>query len=250
VSEFFARWGYFLLLLGIGGGALLFRGSRIKSILSSWATANDFEIIHRTLGLFRPGPFFFTLGHQVVYFLQVRDRQGRERACWVRLGGFFTGLLSDKIEVRWMQDEPVHERRLPADSALGNGRLNWKWLSPRTCVAVLLAIVAFAAGLTIIVEAMFKSSDAYHEALRRARSSSVVSSALGLPLREGFFVTGNAHFENSSGHAELTIPLSGPRGKGSILVEAAKENGSWTFSTLMVQVEKSGKLIDLLHDEK
>ena len=106
MSEFLTRYGMFLVILAFCVVALIFRQKRVDTLLDSWAAANGVEIIDRTLGLFRRGPFFFTLGHQVVYHLVVRDRIGVERGCWVRLGSFFMGLLSDKVEARWEKGDP------------------------------------------------------------------------------------------------------------------------------------------------
>lgn len=95
MAEFWDRYWFFCLVMAVA----------VAMTISTWALANHLEIVSRSLGLFRSGPFFLTLGHQVVYRLTVQDQQGLEKTCWVRLGGFFSGLFSDRIEVRW---EPRH----------------------------------------------------------------------------------------------------------------------------------------------
>src|ERR1700687_4278323 len=87
--------------MAVGLALMIYRQSRIRTLLESWAATNGLEIVKRTSGLFRAGPFFLTLGHQVVYRLVVRDRQGNERKCWVRLGSFLMGILSDNVEGKW-----------------------------------------------------------------------------------------------------------------------------------------------------
>ena len=79
--------------------------SRSRSVLEQWAQANGYEILHSEYrNLFR-GPFFWTSSKgQTVYYVKVRDRAGHERSGWVRCGGFWAGLFSDKAEVRW-EDE-------------------------------------------------------------------------------------------------------------------------------------------------
>jgi hypothetical protein len=50
------------------------------------------------------GPFSWwaTSRGQVVYFVQVIDREGIQRSGWVRCGGFLGGVVgSRRAEVRW-----------------------------------------------------------------------------------------------------------------------------------------------------
>jgi hypothetical protein len=103
------EYALFIILVALIFLFLIYREKRINSILSSWAAEEGVEIIRRTSGLFRRSPFFFTLGHQEVFYLLVRDRQGKELTCWVRLGDFLSGVLFDKyVEVKWETGE-LHE---------------------------------------------------------------------------------------------------------------------------------------------
>jgi hypothetical protein len=46
----------------------------------------------------------------------------------------------------------------------------------------------------------------------------------------------------------MTVPISGPKGKGTIYFVASKFAGKWTFSKLMVEIAKTGQRIDLIED--
>ena len=47
-------------------------------------------------------PFFWTTSKtQVVYRIVVSDAAGQQRSGYARVGGFMTGLLSEKVDVRW-----------------------------------------------------------------------------------------------------------------------------------------------------
>jgi hypothetical protein len=80
--------------------------SRSRSVLEHWAEANGYEILHSEYrNLFR-GPFVWTSSKgQSVYYVRVRARDGHERSGWVRCGGFWAGLFSDKAEVRWEDEQ-------------------------------------------------------------------------------------------------------------------------------------------------
>ena len=85
---------------------------------------------------------------------------------------------------------------------------------------------------------IMKSSGARSGAVARANSSSAVIAALGTPISEGLFVTGNISEVNSSGKADLVIPIRGPKGEASIYVTASKSPGEWNFDNLVDQVKK------------
>jgi hypothetical protein len=49
----------------------------------------------------------------------------------------------------------------------------------------------------------------------------------------------------ASGEANLSIPISGPKGKARIYLKAEKSLGRWNYSDLVVEIEKTGERIDL-----
>lgn len=90
-----------------------------------------------------------------------------------------------------------------------------------------------------------KESDAYKVAVTRARESPAVIAALGTPIREGRFTSGSTNVNGALGEANLAIPISGPKGKATVYVEAKKSAGVWRFQTLVARVESTGQRIDL-----
>jgi hypothetical protein len=123
---------------------------------------------------------------------------------------------------------------------------NWKWFVPLACLWGLAVIAAFCALIVYFVFGLMKTSDVYKEALARAKANPAVVRALGAPIEEGLFVSGSIQVSGPSGSAELSIPLSGPRGKGTIFLEARKSEGRWSFSKLLVEVDGAKERIDLL----
>jgi cytochrome oxidase complex assembly protein 1 len=145
----------------------------------------------------------------------------------------------------------MNERRLqPQAQKKGWWGRNWKWVVPVGCLGLLVLFVAFAAAIVFLVFGIMKSSDAYKDAVAQAKTHQVVQEHLGEPLEEGLFVTGNINVSGSSGQASLAIPISGPKGKGTLYVEATKSVGQWRFATLMVEVRETGERIDVLETEE
>ena len=99
------------------------------------------------------------------------------------------------------------------------------------------------------VMASIKASDPYKEAVARAQESPAVQAALGTPIQVGVLVQGNLKVENDTGEADLTIPLSGPKGSGTLHVVGTKTAGKWTYTTMDVDVPGSGAHVDLLAEK-
>jgi hypothetical protein len=123
---------------------------------------------------------------------------------------------------------------------------NWKWFVPVGCFGTILLFVAFVCSIALIVFSAAKSTDVYKNALARAQAHSSVIEALGSPIKEGFLVSGNTNVNGASGETNLSIPISGPKGKGTIYVAANKSLGRWNYSGLIVEIAKTHQRIDLL----
>jgi hypothetical protein len=125
---------------------------------------------------------------------------------------------------------------------------NWKWVVPTGCLGMLLLVAGFIFLIVCIPFAAMKSSDAYKGALARAKADPRVVNALGSPIEDGFFASGKTNVSGTSGQADMTVPISGPKGKGTLYFVASKFAGKWTFSKLMVEVADTGQRIDLIED--
>jgi len=127
---------------------------------------------------------------------------------------------------------------------------NWKWFVPVGCLSIIAIFAGFIALILTFVFGMMKSSDVYIQALAKTRDNPAVVSALGTPLEAGYFISGRINVSGPSGDAELAIPVSGPKGKGTIYVVATKTAGEWSYSQLVVQIEQTGQRIELLDEKK
>jgi Cytochrome oxidase complex assembly protein 1 len=123
---------------------------------------------------------------------------------------------------------------------------NWKWFVPTGCLSIALLFVAFAASVVLIVFSAVKSTDVYKDALARAKAHPAVIEALGSPVTEGFLVSGNTNVNGASGEANLSIPVSGPKGKGTIYIAATKSLGRWNYSGIVLEIATTHQRIDLL----
>ena len=123
---------------------------------------------------------------------------------------------------------------------------NWKWFVPVGCLGSLVIFAGFVLLIICLVFGMMKSSDAYKYAVAKAKAHPSIQKAIGTPIEEGMFITGNINVSGPSGHANLSIPFSGPDGKGTIYAVATKSAGRWTFSTLVVEIKETTAARDYL----
>ena len=125
---------------------------------------------------------------------------------------------------------------------------NWKWFVPVGCLSGLVLLVGFVAMILVLVFGLIRSSDAYQQALAKARSSPAAVEILGSPIMDGYFTSGQINVNEPAGHADLAIPICGPKGNATLYVTASKSAGPWSFSTLVVEVADTHEHIDLLDE--
>ena len=117
---------------------------------------------------------------------------------------------------------------------------------PLGCFGIAVLFVVFVGSVMLIVFSAVKSTDVYKDAFARAKANPAVIKALGSPITEGFLVSGNTNVNGASGETNLSIPIAGPKGNGTIYVVARKSLGQWTYSGLVVEIAKTHKRINLL----
>ena len=125
---------------------------------------------------------------------------------------------------------------------------NWKWLLPVGCLVPLLCCGSFAGFTAFTVAATMKSSVAFTEGLSRASANEEVRAALGTPIEASGFPMGSVNSTNGRGTADVTVGLTGPKGKGTLHVSARSTGpGKWEFDVIDVDVE-GGATINVLGD--
>lgn len=140
-------------------------------------------------------------------------------------------------------DEPLAQRATPRPNWW---KRNWKWFVPLGCLTVALMSLLFVGSILVIVFSAMKSTDVYREALARAKSDPALIEALGSPIKDGFLFSGNTNVNGASGESNLSIPISGPKGKATVYVSANKLLGRWNYSGLVVEIGRTHQRIDLL----
>lgn len=117
-------------------------------------------------------------------------------------------------------------------------RRHWKLM-----LAVWIGLALSGAAAAFL---MIGNSDAAKLAIAEASANPALAERLGRPLKTGWFVSGSIEVTPTSGHAELAIPISGPKGSGTIYTEARKRAGLWHLEMLQFGNDGSTERMDLM----
>jgi hypothetical protein len=105
-------------------------------------------------------------------------------------------------------------------------------LGGAVCAFALFFFCVFA-----LVEVMMHASGGYKLALDRVNKSPCAVAVLGSPIRAGWNTTGDTNENGPNGTANLTIPVTGPKGKASLDLEAKKAEGVWEINSLKLDTD-------------
>ena len=122
---------------------------------------------------------------------------------------------------------------------------HWKLVVSLAVLLTLLAVSGFVFSLFYLI----RSSASATLAIATAESNPLLTRRLGQPLKVGWMVTVTIEVTPASGHAELAIPISGPKGRGTVYAEARKSAGLWHLELLQFGADGSDDRLDLLLGE-
>ena len=120
---------------------------------------------------------------------------------------------------------------------------NWKWVVPVGCLLPVLLVGGSALVVFFFATGIMKQSDACKIALARAQANSAVIDAIGSPIAQTGIVSGNSNVNGATGETNLSIPLSGPKGKATLYVEAKKSADLWMFQTMVVKIKRQASAL-------
>lgn len=120
---------------------------------------------------------------------------------------------------------------------------HWGWLLGGGCLLFIVIIVVVGVGAFYKITNSIQESEPYSYAFSKAIENDKVIAILGEPIESNGIGSSNFKYKNNSGEATLIIPIKGPNGVGTILVEAEKHQAIWFYNELSVVIEgEQGKI--------
>ena len=121
-------------------------------------------------------------------------------------------------------------------------RVQRKWA--RWGFILLALLVPFFVALFFGISAGLKRSEAYKLAVARVERSAETTEIVGKPFSAGT-PTGHIEISGPSGHADLSFGVEGPKGKGTVYVDAEKDMGRWKINRIVLEQNGTGRRVDL-----
>jgi hypothetical protein len=111
-------------------------------------------------------------------------------------------------------------------------------------------VVVFAGCIGLVVAAslaffwLFSHAQPYVMAVDRLKQNPAAIAALGSPISAGF-PSGHISVADDGGSAELSFSATGPKGSGTVSVDARKDLGVWRLTRVELEIEGRDQRIDL-----
>ncbi|WP_420570792.1 cytochrome c oxidase assembly factor Coa1 family protein [Kordia sp.] len=126
---------------------------------------------------------------------------------------------------------------------------NWKWFVPTGCLSIIALFVIFIIAIFFTVTSFIKKSTPYKDAFDSATTNEYVIEILGKPIEQEGMLQGNISIQNNTGEANISFPVEGPNGSGTVYVVGQKYNGTWTYDKMTIYIDSSNETIDLLQEQ-
>jgi hypothetical protein len=136
------------------------------------------------------------------------------------------------------QKRPPARRGKPRTTRHGRGWLQWVIIGVAGFVAISVAIGS-------LVFTLLKRSEPAKYALQRASVHPSAVARTGTPLEVGWVVAGSLKYSGSGGAVRLSLPVRGPKGRGTVTIRGVRVDGTWTYSVLQLVPDDGGSPVDL-----
>ncbi|WP_353777320.1 cytochrome c oxidase assembly factor Coa1 family protein [Winogradskyella sp. 3972H.M.0a.05] len=124
---------------------------------------------------------------------------------------------------------------------------NWPWVLPVGGCLIVILLFVFGVGAVIFgATKMISGSEPYEYAVTTAKTNETVINILGDNIEPDGMMSGNISYSNNDGEADITIPIKGSKGEGSVSVKAQKTDGEWYYEALYVTIKETGEQVNLL----
>ena len=134
------------------------------------------------------------------------------------------------------------------DPAIAERQMRIMGRVSRTIAVIAATVAGFVAWQILYVDSVKRrETEPYRFGVATLQASSPAGDALGRPIKEGWFIRGS--FDDpgpDTGWANLDVPVSGPRAKGMLTVQANKRDGQWVYTRVALLVDDSSEDMNLL----
>ncbi len=115
------------------------------------------------------------------------------------------------------------------------------------CAALAASFVFLFVLIFSVVMYFIRNSDGVEAAVKLAKENAALVEMLGEPIEIGWLVNGSIQGAGVGAKVEVNIPLTGPKGAGTLMAQGYRETEQkWRFTMLRFAPENADEAMDLL----
>lgn len=115
-----------------------------------------------------------------------------------------------------------------------------------SCAGLFFLGVLGIGSLVFGVFSLLKSSEPYKKSLDLVKNHPEVIELIGTPIEEGLMISGSINTTNDKGNADISYPVKGPKGEGTVYAIAERNQKKWTLQEVTFYHEVSDQRIQIL----
>ena len=116
---------------------------------------------------------------------------------------------------------------------------NWKWVVPvGGCLTIIIGAIALFSSIYFGVTGLMEESQPYEHAFELINQDEDLIDVLGSPIEKDGMVQGNINWVNGNKSAKLVVPISGPKEKGKLFIDASGKGDEWNYHEIRVEVNE------------
>ena len=123
---------------------------------------------------------------------------------------------------------------------------NWKWVVPLGgCLTGIVLVAILISSLYFGVTELMEGSEPYEHAIELINNDEELLELLGTPIEKTGMGQSNMNWVNGTKSAKMVIPIAGPKGSGTLYINATGKGDTWDYHEIRVEVaEKEVNFLD------
>jgi hypothetical protein len=105
-------------------------------------------------------------------------------------------------------------------------------------------LIALFGAMFVAIMVMMKNSEPYQMAVAAVHADPQAPALLGEPISTGY-PSGELREVSLGGYAQMQIPIKGPKGRGTVYMQATRKLGRWTLDEAYLQMRGQDQRVDL-----
>ena len=124
---------------------------------------------------------------------------------------------------------------------------NWLWALPvGGCLTIIFLLVFGIGALFFGVTKAINDSAPIEYAMEQIENNTELKNILGTHIEIDGMFNGNLSLNDDDGTVDISIPVSGKKGSGILIIKGEKQDGVWFYEDLYVKIKDSNEKIILL----